>query len=153
MVLWNNLCNLHLFPPLLHSSAGSGTAKATLMAWLTSRKTYLCCRLLNIKWVVGFKYSSSVPFWAVLLHLAQMEQYFDMNKKPSVWEGEANIWITIVVNMVTPGHGNWSKKNNRRFNLSIFVLQSRTSQGGFHPWVQHNKQQNHRNDPQSFPDL
>lgn len=152
MVLWNNLCNLHLFPPLLHSSAGSGAAKATLMAWLTSGKTYLCCRLLNIKWVVGFKYSSSVPFWAVLLHLAQMEQYFDMNKKPSVWEGEANIWITVVVNMVTPGHGNWSKKTPNRFNLSIFVLQCRTSQGGFHPWVQH-KKQNHRNDPQSFPDL
>lgn len=72
-----------------------------------------------------------VPFRAVLHHLERMDQYFDIYKRPIVLEGEANILITVVVNMVTPGHGNWSK-NNRTFNLSFLVLQCRTSQPNFH---------------------
>ena len=52
----------------------------------------------------------TVPFRAVLYHLEPMDRHADINKRPIVLEGEANIWITVVVNMVTPGHGNWSKK-------------------------------------------
>lgn len=77
---------------------------------------------------VGFR----VPFRAVLHHLEQMDQYIDIYKRHIVLEGEANILITVVVNMVTPGHGNWSK-NNRTFNLSFLVLQ-RTPQHNFHPY-------------------
>lgn len=78
---------------------------------------------------IGF----TVPFRAVLHHWEQMDQYFDIYKRSIVLEGEANILSTVLVNMVTPGHGNWSK-NNRTFNLSFLVLQCRTSQHNFHPY-------------------